>query len=108
MQAIDSLFDIDDFHAKQRRYRHLLNLGADKLYDGSLSYKERDALYKDYQSLDTVVRNWEKVARQIPSEMVQCRRKRSPTQRLNELLRKYREYHDELESLLVMYSLIYT
>lgn len=107
MQAIDSLFDINDFHAKQRRYRRLLDLGADKLYDGSRSRADCNVLYEDYKKLDTVVRNWEKIARQIPSEMVQCRRKRSPTQRFNELIKKYQEYHDELESLLVMYSLIY-
>ena len=103
MQEIDLLFDINKFHEDQRRYRIILMNVMDRYNSGQT---QTDFWY-DYVKLDRVIKNWEKAARQIPCEMVECRRRKRPTQKFEKLLKEYKEYSTEVESLMVMYSLIY-
>jgi hypothetical protein len=97
-------FDLDQFHKDQRRYRNIIAKAADRMFDAGGTTKD---FRNDYVNLDRIVRNWEKVARQIPVEMVQCRRKKSPTERYLKLVKEYREYQDQVDSYMVMFSLIY-
>lgn len=98
-------FDLDQFHKDQRRYRSIIARSADRMFDaGSMSEDFRI----DYVNLDRIVRNWEKVARQIPVEMVQCRRKKSPTERYLKLVKDYKEYQDQVDSYMVMFTLLYS
>ena len=95
---MDIQFDMEQYHQDKKRYQRILN-AAD--YDISIECR------RDWQAVDRIIYNWERVARKIPVEMVQCRRKRKFTDQYKKLVRDYYSYRDEIEQALTMFQLLY-
>ena len=92
-----STIDTDQFYIARARHYRALN--------GS-RYGTKESIV-DWLKIDTMIKNWERVAKQIPIEEVMCRRKRKVTDEYRKLEQKFRECQTEIEQAVTMYSLLY-
>jgi len=92
-----STIDMDQFYIdRARHYRALHNA----------HYSTKESIV-DWIKIDTMIKNWERVAKKIPIEEVMCRRKRKVTDEYRKLEKKFRECQTEIEQAVTMYSLLY-
>ena len=92
-----STIDTDQFYIDRTRHYRAIN---------SPRYGTKESIV-DWLKIDTMIKNWERVAKQIPIEEVMCRRKRKVTDEYRKLEKKFRECQTEIEQAVTMYSLLY-
>ena len=90
--------DPEAYYRDRKRYYTALVVPA---YDISVECR------RDYAAVDRIMWNWERVARKIPVEMVNCRRKRKLTDEYKKLVKDYNSYKGELEQAITMFTLIH-
>lgn len=96
-----STIDMDQFYIDRTRHYRALNRTLN-----SSRYGTKESIV-DWLKIDTMIKNWERVAKQIPIEEVMCRRKRKVTDEYRKLEQKFRECQTEIEQAVTMYSLLY-
>ena len=92
-----STIDTDQFYIDRTRHYRALN---------SSRYGTKESIV-DWLKIDTMIKNWERVAKKISIEEVMCRRKRKVTDEYRKLEKKFRECQTEIEQAVTMYSLLY-
>ena len=92
-------FDMEQHYKDRKRYMAALNVPNSHASDDCLRY---------LITVDRIISNWEKVARQIPVEMVICRRKRKLTDKYQKLIKNYYACKEEIDQAIMMYQLMYS
>lgn len=90
--------DPESYYKDKQRYLAALNVSA---YDDNIECR------RDWAAVDRIMYNWERIARKIPVEMVNCRRKRKITDEYKKLVKDYNSYKEELEQAITMFTLIH-
>lgn len=91
-------FDMEKHYKDRQRYMAILNA---PYYELSADCR------RDWIMIDRIMTNWDKTARQIPVEMVACRRKRKITDQYQKLIKDYAACQEELDQAIMMYQLMY-
>jgi len=91
-------FDMSNHYLDRKRYMSILNV---PYYEISADCR------RDWVMIDRLMMNWEKLARQIPVEMVTCRRKRKLTDHYKKLIKDYAACKEEIDQAIMMYQLMY-
>ena len=90
--------DFEQHWQDHRRFRRSLNVPK---YDSNIECR------KDYADVDRIIQNWERLAKNIATEAVICRRKHKVTDTYKKLIREYREHQAEIEQAITMYVMLH-
>ena len=97
MQDVQHI-DLDQFHIDRSRFMRVLNVPK---YETSIECR------RDYAAVDRIIMNWERIAKNIATEAVICRRKRKVTDAYKKLIREFHEHQAEIEQAITMYVMLH-
>ena len=95
-------FDYDEFLKEKNRYLTVLSKVFDKMY---LNNHVDIASYSVINDAQELINEWAKVARQIPTEIVKCKRRKGSTPRYRQLIKEYEIKHERLKNHMILFLL---
>ena len=90
--------DFEQHYRDLRRFQRSLNVPK---YDSNIECR------RDYAAVDRIIANWERIAKNIATEAVICRRKQKVTDTYKKLIREYHEHKAEIEQAITMYVMLH-
>ena len=97
MQDVQHI-DLDQFHIDRSRFMRVLNVPK---YENSIECR------RDYAAVDRIIANWERLAKNIATEAVICRRNRKITDKYRKMVREFHEHQAEIEQAITMYVMLH-
>ena len=90
--------DFEQHYRDLRRFQRSLNV---RKYDTSIECR------KDYTDVDRIIANWERIAKNIATEAVICRRNRKITDKYRKMVREFHQHQAEIEQAITMYVMLH-
>lgn len=95
-------FNYEDFLKERNKYLTALTKVFDGIY---LSNQSHPVSYTAINDMQQLLNEWAKVARQIPAEIVKCKRRKGSTPHYRELIKEYNLKHEHFKNKMVLFLL---